>query len=171
MFFVYFVCNIKCSWELVVLYLTIALVLLVAYEPLFDLIGVLKQDEINTNDSYMLGSVSLLRVAVQCVPILMLLFLNKDKLNKDKDARFLFNICLLNAAIAIAAMNSPYLSRFWIYTSCFQILMYPKIFNKMNKTDRDLFVLFLVFFYILFWLYEISNAAALNNFKWIFNYL
>ena len=171
MFFVYFVCNAKCSWKLVVLYLTIALVLLVAYEPLFDLIGVLKQNEINTNDAYMLGGVSKLRIAVQCVPILMLLFLNKNKLNKDKEARFLFNICLLNAAIAIAAMNSPYLSRFWIYTSCFQILMYPTILNKMHKTDRDLFVMFLVFFYILFWLYEILNASALSNFNWIFNYL
>ena len=171
MFFVYFICNLKCSWTLVIMYLTLAFILLFTYEPLFELIGVLKQDEVNINDAYMSGSVNILRVAVQCVPLVLLLFLNKDKLNEDKEARFLFNICLLNAAIAIAAMNSPYLSRFWIYTSCFQILMYPKIFNKMGKEDRDLFILFLLFFYILFWLYEIANSSALNNFNWIFNYL
>ncbi len=171
MFFVYFICNLKCSWKLVFAYLIIAVILLFAYEPLFELVGVLRQDEIDVNDVYMSSSVNILRVAVQCVPLVLLLFLNKDKVNEDKDARFLFNICLLNASIAIAAMNSPYFSRFWIYTSCFQVLMYPKIFSKMHKNDRDIFIAFLLFFYVLFWLYEISNASALNNFYWIFNYL
>jgi hypothetical protein len=171
MFFIYFVCNLKCNWTLVFMYLGMAIVLLFAYESLFNLVGALKQDEIDTNDAYMSSGVNKLRVVVQCVPILLLFFLNKDKINKDGEARFLLNICLLNAAIAVAAMNSPYLSRFWIYTSCFQVLMYPKIFNKMRRDDRDLFVVLLLFFYSLFWVYEILNAPSLRNFYWIFNYL
>ena len=171
MFFIYFVCNLKCNWGLVFLYLTIAAVLLFAYEPLFDLVGALKQEEVDMNEAYMKTSVNILRVAVQCVPIGMLLFLDKNKINEDKECRFLLNVCLLNAAIAVAAMNSAYLSRFWIYTSCFQTLMYPKIFSKMKKRSRELFIVAMLFFYALFWAYEIINAPSLYNYYWVFDYL
>jgi len=171
MVFVYFVCNLNCNWKLVGMYFAVAVILLFAYEPLFNLIGALKQDEIDTNDEYMTNSVNLFRVAVQCVPLLLLLFVNTNKINEDKEARFLFNICLLNAALAVAAMNSAYLSRFWIYTSCFQVLMYPKIVSKMKAEDRKLFVALLLFFYTLFWAHQILNTDSLKNFYWIFDYL
>lgn len=171
MFFTYFICNLKCGWNLAIIYIVIAVILLFAYEPLFELVGALKQDEIDMNGAYMLGSVNILRVAVQCVPVALLFFVKVDKINEDNEARFLFNICLLNAAIAVAAMNSPYLSRFWIYTNCFQVLMYPKIFNKMNKSDRDFIVGFMILFYLAFWVYEILNSPSLRQFSWIFNYL
>lgn len=170
MFFVYFICNLKCSWKLVFLYLFIAVVLLFAYEPLFNLVGALKQDEIDINNSYMTSSVNRLRILVQCVPILLMFFLDRDKINNDKESRFLLNICLLNAAIAIAAMNSPYFSRFWIYTNCFQVLMYPKIFNTMKRNDKVIFTILLLLFYSLFWVYEITNAPSLYNFYWIFGH-
>lgn len=171
MFFVYFACNFRCAWNLVFLYAVIAVVLLFAYEPLFDLVGVLKQEEINSNVSYMSASVNILRVLVQCVPIILLIFTDKTKINEDKEARFLLNICLLNAAIAVAAMNSAYLSRFWIYTSCFQVLMYPKIFNKMQNENKKFFMGFMILFYVAFWVYEIMNAPILYNYSWIFKYL
>ena len=171
MFFIYFVCNLKCSWKLVGVYFIIAVVLLFAYEPLFNLVGALKQDEVDTSDVYMSTQVNLLRVAVQCVPIVLLLFVNQDEINNDADTRFLFNICLLNAAIAIAAMNSAYLSRFCIYTACFQILMYPKILSKMRGNNRLLFTILLLLCYAIFWAYEVGNSASISNFRWIFNYL
>ena len=171
MFFIYFVCNSKCSWGLVLLYLTIAIVLLFAYEPLFDLVGALKQEEVDMNEAYMKTSVNILRILVQCVPIALLLFLSKNKINEDKDARFLLNVCLLNAAIAVAAMNSAYLSRFWIYTSCFQVLMYPKILKKMKKGNRQLLTTLMIICYVGFWAFEILNAPTLSNFYWSFNYL
>lgn len=171
MFFVYFICNLKCNWKLVLGYFLIAVILLFAYEPLFNLIGNLKQDKIDTSDVYMRSSVNILRIAVQCVPIVLLFFVDKEKINNDPESRFLFNICLLNGALAIAAMNSPYLSRFWIYTSCFQILMYPKIFNKMRNDNKSLFTILLMVCYALFWVYEVMNASSLSTFKWIFDYL
>ena len=171
MFLVYFICNLKCDWKLVFLYFSIAVVMLFAYEPLFDLIGALKQEEIDMSESYMTGSVSLFRVAVQCVPIIFLIFAKKSDINTDEEARFLFNICLLNAAIAVAAMNSPYLSRFWIYTSCFQVLMYPKILSKIKKKERGIITTFMIFFYLMFWAYEILNTKVLSEFYWIFKYL
>ena len=115
MLFAYFICNLKCDWRLVVLYALIAVVLLFLYEPLFDLVGAMKQTEIDSELAYMSSSVNILRVAVQCVPLLMFLFIDKDKVNEDAECRFLFNICLLNAAIAVASMNSAYFSRFSIY--------------------------------------------------------
>lgn len=171
MFFIYFLCNLKCDWKLVFIYFVLAIVLLFAYEPLFNLVGALKQDTIDTSDVYMSGTVNRLRIVVQCVPMIMLFFLDKTKLNEDKEARFLFNISLLNGALAIAAMNSPYLSRFWIYTSCFQILMYPKIFGKMKDENKSLFTIFLLFFYAIFWAYEVMNSESLSTFQWLFNYI
>lgn len=171
MFFVYFICNLKCNWFIVFVYFVTALLLLYFYEPLFNLVGALKQDEIDVSDEYMTNNVNILRIAVQCVPLIMFLFVNKKKVNEDKECRFLFNICLLNAAIAVAAMNSAYLSRFYIYTSCFQILMYPKMFNKMGKDNKLLFTVLLIFFYALYWIYELSIYSSLNNFRWIFKYL
>lgn len=171
MFFVYFICNLKCNWKLVLGYFLIAVILLFAYELLFNLIGNLKQDKIDTSDVYMRSSVNIVRIAVQCVPTLLFFFVDKEKINNDPESRFLFNICLLNGALAIAAMNSPYLSRFWIYTSCFQILMYPKIFNKMRNDNKSLFTILLLVCYAAFWGYEVMNAPALSTFRWIFDYL
>lgn len=171
MFFVYFVCNLKCNWKLVFMYLVIAVVLLFAYEPLFNLVGALKQDEIDTTSSYMVTTVNALRVLVQCVPIMFLFFVKNDEINDDKEVRFLLNICILNAAIAVAAMNSAYLSRFCIYTSCFQILMYPKLFSKMRGRDGIIFVIMLLLLYSIFWAYDVINASTIKNFYWIFKYL
>ena len=171
MFFVYFICNLKCNWKLVGIYFIIAICLLFAYEPLFNLVGALKQDSIDTSDVYMRSSVNILRIAVQCIPIVLLLFVNKGKINNDSESRFLFNICLLNGALAIAAMNSPYFSRFWLYTSCFQILMYPKILNKMESDNKTFFTILLVVCYAAFWAYEVMSSSALSTFRWIFDYL
>lgn len=171
MFFAYFICNLKCDWKLIFGYFLLAIILLFAYEPLFNLVGALKQEEIDTSDGYMMSRVNILRIAVQCVPIIVYFFIDKGELNKDSEARFLFNICLLNAAFAIAAMNSPYFSRFWIYTSCFQILMYPKILNKMRKDNKLIFTVLLIGCYAAFWGYEVMNSSALSTFRWIFDYL
>ncbi len=171
MFFVYFVCNLDCDIKLIILYIGIAVVLLFSYEPLFKLVGLLKQEDIDSELSYMKTSVNILRVLVQCVPIIFLFFADKNKVNGDNETRFLLNICLLNAAIAVAAMNSAYFSRFWIYTSCFQILMYPSLFKKMNTKDRFVFIVLLLLLYSLYWTYDTINNPALNNFKWLFNYL
>ena len=171
MFFVYFICNLKCDWKLILLYFILAVVLLFAYEPLFDLIGNLKQEEIDTSYEYMNSSVNIFRILVQCAPIVLFLFVDRSKLNSDKEARFLFNICLFNGALAIAAMNSPYLARFWIYTSCFQVLMYPKVLNKISGNDKIIFTIIIIACYVVFWAYEIMNSPALSTFRWIFNYL
>ena len=171
MIFVYFVSNMKCNGMTVVLYFIVGIALLYLYEPLFNLVGALKQEEVDTGLGYVSRQVNILRVAVQCVPLIMFVFVDKNGINQDVETRCLFNICLLNASFAIAGMNSPYLSRFCIYTMCFQVLMYPKIFKKMNKDNRNIFTSLLLFFYFIFWLYETSNSVNLNNFQWIFKYL
>lgn len=171
MLFVYFICNLKCNWRLVGGYFLIAIVLLYLYEPLFNLVGALKQEDINMNSSYMATRVSRLRIIVQCTPLLMFLFINKEKVNDDPDCRFLFNICLLNAAIAVAAMNSAYLSRFYIYTTSFQILMYPKLFSKMAKETANQLTIFLIVCYFLYWLYGVYIDSSIKHFHWIFSHL
>ncbi len=171
MFFVYFICNLKCDWRLVFLYLAIAIFFLFAYEPLFNLVGSLKQEEIDSSLNYMTTNVHILRVLVQCVPVILLVFTNKTKINEDKEARFLLNICLLNAAIAVAAMNSAYFSRFSIYLFTFQILMYPKIFTKMTKENANIFSTLLIIFYSIYWIYSVYSDNSLFVFRWIFPYL
>ena len=171
MFFVYFVCNLKCGFRTSMFYFTIAIVLLFLYEPLFNLVGALKQEEINTDVAYATRQVNILRILVQCVPISLFLFVPKNKINEDAECKALFNICLLNAALAVASINSTYFARFFIYTMCFQILMYPKMLNKMEINIRNILTGLLIFCYTIFWLYEVSNSSSLNNFQWIFKFL
>ena len=171
MFFIYFVCNFKCNWRLVACYFLAAIALLYLYEPMFNLVGALKQEEINTDSAYMTTKVNALRIVVQCAPLIMFLFINKEKINDDPECRFLFNVCLLNAAIAVAAMNSAYLSRFYIYTSTFQVLMYPKLFSKATKENAIILTSFLVVCYFVYWLYGVSIDNSVNNFRWVFPYL
>ncbi len=171
MFFVYFACNLKFNFMTVVLYAVIAVVLLFLYEPLWNLVGVLKQEEMDTDIEWFNRSVNVLRVIVQCVPLLLSIFVSKNKINEDADCKMLFNVCLLNAAIAVASINSVYFARFFIYTMPFQILMYPKMLNKMEKNTRKIFTALLIVFYAAFWLYEVSNSSSLNNFQWIFTHL
>ena len=171
MFFVYFACNLKCDLKTVLLYIVLAILLLFLYEPLFNLVGALKQEEINTEVGYVTRQVNILRILVQCVPVVLLVFVPSSKINKDTDCKTLFNISLLNAAIAVASMNSAYFARFFIYTMCFQILMYPKMLNKMDKTTKKILTVLLISLYAIFWLYEVANSSSLNNFQWIFKYL
>lgn len=171
MFFVYFICNLKCDFKLVVGYSILAFILLFLYEPLFDMISTLKQKEVDSELSYMTTRVNVLRVIVQCVPLLMFLFVSKIKVNQDPECRFLFNICLLNAAISVAAMNSAYFSRFSIYLYTFQILMYPKLFSRMAKQNAQILSLLLIVCYCVYWMYSIDKDISLSVFKWIFPYL
>jgi transmembrane protein EpsG len=171
MFFIYFIGNLKCNGRLVTCYFLTAIVLLYLYEPLFNLVGALKQEEINTSSAYMTTRVNALRVIVQCAPLIMFLFINKEKINDDPDCRFLFNVCLFNAALAVAAMNSAYLSRFYIYTSTFQILMYPKLFSKATKENSLILTSFLMVFYFVYWLYGVHIDSSVNHFRWLFPYL
>lgn len=171
MILIYPACNMKSNAFTVAVYFAFALAMLYFYEPLFNLVGALKGEEINSELGYMIRGVNVIRIIVQCVPLIMFLFVGSKKINEDQECKTLFNVCLLNAAIAVASMNSAYFARFFIYTMCFQILMYPKIFSKLGKTDRYIFVFLLLFFFSVFWLYEVSISRSLNNFQWIFNYL
>ncbi len=171
MFFIYFACNLKCNLKLVVGYFLIAVVLLFLYEPLFDIVSTLKQEEVSSEYSYMTTRVNTLRVLVQCVPLLMFLFVPKKKINEDPECKFLFNICLLNSAIAVAAINSAYFSRFSIYTYTFQILMYPKILSRMTKQNAQILSMLLIVCYSIYWVYSIDKDSSLSVFRWIFPYL
>ena len=171
MFFVYFACNVKCNWITITAYFIFAIIMLYLYEPLFNLVGALKQEEIDTDIEAITRQVNILRVLVQCVPFMMFFFVGQDKINEDVDCRVLFNVCLLNAALAIASVNSVYFARFYIYTMCFQTLMYPTVLSKVSKNDRSIFIALLLFFYGIFWLYETTKSSSLNNFQWIFKYL
>ena len=170
MFFIYFACNLKCNLLTVIIYFAFAIVLLYLYEPLFDLIGVLKQEEIDAELGYMSRQVNILRILVQCVPLILFLIVSKNSINDDVECSTLFNVCLLNAAIAIASMNSTYFARFFIYTMGFQALMYPKMLNKASQTNKLVFTTLLLIFYFAFWFYEVSKSSSLVNFQWIFNY-
>lgn len=171
MILVYFTCNLKTNYKTLLLYFSFAAVALFLYEPLFDLVGALKQDEINSDLGYMSRQVNILRVLVQCVPLIMMVIIGGRRISRDVDCRALFNVSLLNAALAIASMNSAYFSRFYIYTMCFQVLMYPKVLSRANTKVRTVLSIIMILCYAVFWYYEVSNSSSLNDFHWLFVYL
>lgn len=171
MVFIYFACNVKSNGITILIYCAIAFILLYFYENIFELINFIKQEDVNFDTAYANRQVNIFRVLVQCVPLVMIPIVGANKINEDNETRVLFNVCLLNAALAIASMNSVYLARINIYTLCFQILMYPKVLKKASQTNKIVFTTLLLTFYFAFWFYEVWISSNLNNFQWIFNYL
>jgi len=168
MFFIYFICARRTTIGLLFLYIAIAGMLLSTYDTIFELLGAMKNETIILTE-YTTRSVNRLRVIVQCVPLIIPIITGIKNINQDKEMRFLFNISLFNAAISVAAMNSAYFSRFNIYTSIFQVLMYPSIVSKMNRNNRIILTVIMLIFYFAYWHYETSSSWALNNFRWVFS--
>lgn len=119
--------------------------------------------------AYVTSTVKWQRILVAIVPVAVALFVyGKDFLNNYEEVPFYFNLMLLNAAITAGTSVSVYLARVAIYTNIFLVLSYPNVFLIRDRNDRFLRGIIL-FFYFIFWIYEISTTYDLYNWNWIFS--
>ncbi len=170
MIFPFFFIHNKLSIINMILLLIGCIIFLQSYDLAFDFTGAILDKEFNmeTLDSYNLNKVNRLRVLANCAPAAF--FFGQALLQKkivSYNQNFYINILLFKAAISIAAMNSPYLSRMGIYFSPLLIMALCGLINEIPKDKRKFFVFCMCFFYGYFFLYEIKHSSALRYFQFI----
>ena len=113
--------------------------------------------------------VNILRIAVNCMPVLVYYFLVDNKGNNDSDKFFscAFNLSFVNAVLNVSSMRSIYLNRFCCYTNIFNVLFIPMLFPKIK--DEYMFIKpICVVLYTIFWAYDLYKCADTVKFYWIF---
>jgi len=167
---VYFLVNSNISWKRTWMIIGVGCVVWFSYDRLFDVIGFLKQGQgvIKQTSQTWASSVNLLRIAVQCVPVLLYAVFNKHY-HKTEQFSCLFNMSLLNAVLNISSMNSIYLNRFCIYTIMYNMLFIPMLFQPIKRKRSTFWILPLaLMLYFAFWSYDLYKCSDTVNFYWIF---
>ncbi|MBE6809956.1 MAG: EpsG family protein [Ruminococcaceae bacterium] len=167
----YFVYNEKFSIKRLLIIVAGSIVLALNYDAIFSFVGWLDNKEFIQND-YSTASVNILRVLVQCCPAILAVYSVLKKGTKQEiNNKQVFYVYMLiaNAAIFIAMSDSAYLTRLGVYTAAFVPLGLEYITRDISKKYYNVLRYLIVIFYLMFWLYEISNSSSLNNFQWYFN--
>lgn len=149
----------------------IGVLILVLYEPLFDMMEFLKQGEGTTGINSSVGSrsVSVLRILVNIAPIAFALAFWKLYDKNDKRFALLFNMSLFNAIINISSISSVYLNRFCTYTNIFNILFIPYLVKPFKSRTKFLITTLVCVLYFAFWSYDIYKGSTIRVYQWIFN--
>lgn len=120
------------------------------------------------DNSYALHSVNIIRIAVSCVPLLLLV-LTDDSFREHN--QFLANMAIIHSLITISTRNSALMYRFSDYTVMYLMLFIPKLADIFSKNSRGLFKKIVLLLYFLYFTMEIqSGNGNLNNFQWAFGH-
>ena len=171
MVFPYFFLHRECNWINTLIVILGAILLLNSYDIVFDVTGeILNKDyETAAMGGYDFREVNRLRVLAQMVPAILFLIMHLFSTREFGFMNCSLNILTLNAAIAIAAMNSPYLSRFNMFIQPFMLLAYSDLFKKFSPGIRKIIIAVMILLYAVMQLYECHKSYALNRFQWIWN--
>lgn len=162
----YFIPKKKIKNRHLVLIIIFIIVAITSYDSMINIAGFLKNKTISVN-SYLLKEVNVFRVLTKVIPVPFYFIFSKKNYLSKKD-NFYINMMFVNAALVVATSNSAYLSRLWIYTDLFSLLYYPVILDIKLEKLKPILVILVLFFYFLFWTYEIIITPNLYDFKWIF---
>lgn len=140
------------------------------YDRLFILASLLKQGE-NTISIYSAtrnNAVNILRIAVNCAPLLLCALSSQINDKTDLDYNTLFNLSLLNAGMNIGTMNSIYLNRICVYTTIYNVLFIPVIIKRISSRNRMICIPIMLLLYIVFWWYDLYKGSATVVYHWVF---
>lgn len=159
------------NWRNVFLVLIGSIVVLNSYELLFHLAGEMldKGYQNSEEDVYLLQKVNRLRVLSNVAPAAFFLWLHFKEKQNYQLSNFALNLLSLNAAISIVGMNSPYFSRYSMYTHPFMALAYPELCGKLGVNLRKTVITAIILMYTIMELYECSGSGSLRHFQWIWN--
>ncbi len=158
---VYFVIAKRTSFINTLIVIVVSLILLYSYDFIFEVLNIYKDKDI-TEYSYMTTQVNIFRILVAFAPILLFVFVPKDKSttttlegNSVSLIDISMNIVLVNAALMFAMMNSAYFARAGIYTIAFFPIAISEIIKKYDKKTYAVIVVVMVMMYFIYWLYGI----------------
>lgn len=167
----YFLVGPEITKKRTILLIGVGLVILIAYDFLYELIAALKKGKsvVDEDSNVWKDSVNILRILVNCVPVLLCGLFFREYDRKNKDFCCLFNASLLNAMVNIGSMNSIYLNRFCIYTNLFNVLFVPMLFKPLWKKRYWWIIPLALVLYFVFWVYDLYKDPATCQFYWVFN--
>ena len=164
---VYFVVDKKFSIKTIMYMLGGAILLHSLSEYLMQIMSFLKGHE-QSGYAYMQQEVNILRPLATLPPIIFAFFTPKEFRNQPENS-FYLSLMVLNAAFMFATENSAYLARIGIYTEIFLTLGIPCYIKYFRSENKTFYTIGFIFFWGIFWAYEISVRASLNHFQWIFS--
>lgn len=124
-------------------------------------------DHVYGTAAYYTQFVNILRVLVGVLPAI---YLTIEFWKERHDEQISYNLyfILLHGFINIITINSAYLARLTIYTAPFAAIGMAELFNRLAKRRGKLIVSMIMFFFLLFWLYELFHSSSLNPYRFIF---
>lgn len=169
---VYFLVTRTVNWKQIILLVFVGIAVMLGYELLFAIVAWIKQGQsvVYANSDVGSRNVNILRVMVNCAPVLLYLFLKVTRyFREDKKSMVYANFSVLNGILYIATSSSVYLSRFCAYTDIFGIFFIPYIVRCFAKKNRSIITFLIVLLYFLFWRYDLAKSTSTSNYQWIFS--
>lgn len=165
--------KMRMNFRNILLFIIGCIIFLNSYDLIFslteDVLGDAQGTILDSSIEYYRRSVNVFRVATQIVPAVFFFWVLHYKSKKDFDEKTNSNlyILVLHASIALSAMNSPYLSRFYIFTIPFTIMAMGDLFKLFSVKVRGQMVIGTIVLYAIFFMYENSNSYALCDFHYV----
>lgn len=131
--------------------------------------GVLEGTDGSINEAgsrYAETAVNIFRVVIAWVPVLIYLFLLRNKTARHHRFSFYMNLTIVNAVLASITKDSALLFRFGLYSQIFLAISWPMIITCLNKSIRNIALIILLVLYLLWFMVEVGFDAQYN---WIFN--
>ncbi|MBQ7999935.1 MAG: EpsG family protein [Ruminococcus sp.] len=151
----------------IVFIMVCGIVLIFSYDLLFNLVGILKDNETGGADTeYAQNLIHPLRIAISLAPILLYFFLLLQKRTFSGEENFYMGFIFVRAAITIATANSAYLNRAGLYFSPFIPLSLLFLINKFDKNQQLIIKTVTLVLYAIVWLYI---DASQTEWHWMFN--
>lgn len=159
----YFVPRGRLRRRMILLLAAIAVALLYASDAVLGLVTFVNEDLTLTD--YVTTSINPLRIAVAVAPVLLY---GSRGVRTEADGEWFYrNMAFVHAVVMVAASWSAYLGRFGIYTTAFLPLVLPRLVDFPDRRLTALVRTGIVLLYAAYWYIDVSDSAALNDFKFL----
>ncbi len=162
----YFLITKNLDIKKIIFIMVAGIVLIFSYDFLFELVGVLKDEDINTDLAYVQREIHPLRILISLAPILLYFFLVLQKRAFSEEENFYMCFIFVRAAITIATSNSAYLNRIGLYFDPFIPLALLFLINKFDKNQQMIIKAVSLILYAIVWVYIDASRV---EWHWIFD--
>lgn len=109
------------------------------------------------------NGVNVLKIILLFFPILLeVLFVKKEvKNSQDNETNILLNISLMNVAFMVLALRNVLFSRFYLFLNIYNILLIPRVLDRIDKKYALLVKLIIVIVYLMYMFAVLPNESNL----------
>lgn len=167
MILLYWLFDIKTTPFNIILIIIISIVLASSYEWLFSLVEAITGKNVNLEYTYYITQVNVFRIAVACVPCVLIFFLNKEDRLKNST---LCNMLIFNASLMCITSSSAFLARIGMYSTAYVCIAFVGLRDKITfeKDTKMLFDFVVIVAYLAYFIVSILKTANLYPYQLFF---